>query len=121
MDYKISIIKNGDGTLFLSLYINSKRHRFYSGKPIGIASSPNKLPVSERRSAFEDLKLDYQLALRNGWTPENVKNDKKELGKITGPATVEDLWEVYEIMKQQNYSIRYLKGSTLLHTSHCSP
>ena len=62
MDYKISIIKNGDGTLFLSLYINSKRHRFYSGKPIGIASSPNKLSVSERKAAFEDLKLDYQLA-----------------------------------------------------------
>ena len=109
MDYKISIIKNGDGTLFLSLYINSKRHRFYSGKPIGIASSPNKLPVSERRAAFEDLKLDYQLALRNGWTPENVKNDKKDSSKISGPATIDDLWEVYEIMKQQNYSIRYLK------------
>ena len=86
-----------------------------------LLKSPNKLPVSERRAAFEDLKLDYQLALRNGWTPESVKNDKKDSSKITGPATVDDLWEVYEIMKQQNYSDPLFKGSTLLRTSYCSP
>ena len=52
MDYKISISKNGDGTLFLSLYINNSRHRFYSGKPIGIDLSPNKLPLKELKAAF---------------------------------------------------------------------
>src|SRR6056300_1061583 len=104
-----TVSRNGDGTYFISLYINSKRHRFYSGKAIGVKCSPNKLPIEERRAAFEDLKLDYQLALRNGWTPENVKSDKKDQGKITGPATVDHLWLIYESIKQENYSRGYLK------------
>ena len=109
MNYTLSISRNGDGTLFLSLYINNKRHRFYSGKPIGVALSPNKLPLHLRLNAFEDLKLDYQLAIRNGWTPESVKNDKKDQGKNVGPATSDHLWMIYEAMKNENYSSRYTK------------
>ena len=104
-----TVSRNGDGTYFISLYINSKRHRFYSGKAIGVKCSPNKLPIEERRAAFEDLKLDYQLALRNGWTPENVKSDKKDRGKITESATVDHLWLIYESIQQENYSRGYLK------------
>jgi integrase len=109
MNYTISVTRVQNEKFCISLTYNSKRYKYYNGKPIGLLKSPNKLPVSERRAAFEDLKLDYQLALRNGWTPESVKNDKKDSAKITGPATIDDLWEVYEIMKQQNYSVRYLK------------
>ena len=109
MNYTISISRNGDGTLFLSLYINNKRYRVYSGKPIGVANSPNKLPPHLRLNAFEDLKLDYQLAIRNGWTPESVKNDKKDQGKIAGPITTHHLWSIYNNMKEENYSGKYLK------------
>ena len=109
MNYTISVTRVQNEKFCISLTYNSRRYKYYNGKPIGLLTAPNKLPVSERRAAFEDLKLDYQLALRNGWTPESVKNDKKEHGKITGPATVEDLWEVYETMKKENYSIKYIK------------
>ena len=82
MNYTISVTRVQNEKFCISLTYNSKRYKYYNGKPIGLLKSPNKLPVSERRAAFEDLKLDYQLALRNGWTPESVKNDKKDQVKL---------------------------------------
>lgn len=109
MNYTISVTQRKKDSYYISLLHNNQRYRFYNGKPIGLLKSPNKLPVSERRAAFEDLKLDYQLAIRNGWTPESVKNDKKDQGKIVGPATTDHLWSIYNNMKQENYSSKYLK------------
>ena len=62
MNYTISVTKRKKDSYYISLLHNNQRYRFYNGKPIGLLKSPNKLPVSERRAAFEDLKLDYQLA-----------------------------------------------------------
>ena len=77
MNYTISVTQRKKDSYYISLLHNNQRYRFYNGKPIGLLKAPNKLPVSERRAAFEDLKLDYQLALRNGWTPESVKKKKR--------------------------------------------
>ena len=62
MNYTISVTRVQNEKFCISLTYNSKRYKYYNGKPIGLFKSPNKLPVSERRAAFEDLKLDYQLA-----------------------------------------------------------
>jgi len=109
MEYKISISRNGDGTFFISIYLNQKRYRFYSGKPIGIICSPNKLSTDLRLKAFEELTLDYQLALRNGWTPESIKSNRVDMCKINRAATADHLWLIYENMKKENYSPKYLK------------
>ena len=109
MNYTISVTQLKKGNYYISLTYQGKRYRFYNGNAIGMSKSPNRYPAEERRAAFEDLKLNYQLALRNGWTPENVKSDKKDQGKITGPATTDHLWLIYEGMKQENYSTKYLK------------
>ena len=109
MNYTISVTQLKKGNYYIGLMYQGKRYRFYNGNAIGLKKSPNRYPVEERRAAFEDLKLDYQLALRNGWTPESVKNDKKDQGKIIGPATTDHLWFIYESIQQENYSRGYLK------------
>lgn len=109
MNYTISVTRLKKDNYYISLTFNRKRYRFYNGSAIGLLKTPNRLSIAERRAAFEDLKLDYQLALRNGWTPENHKRDKREQGKIKGPTTADHLWLIYEEMKQEHYSSKYLK------------
>ena len=109
MNYTISVTPLKKDSYYISLTFQGKRYRFYNGNAIGLRKSPNRYPVEERRAAFEDLKLDYQLAIRNGWTPDSVNSDKKDQGKNVGPATKEHLWMVYEAMKKENYSSRYTK------------
>ena len=101
MIYTISVTNVKEGRYCISLTYPGKRYRFYNGNAIGLRKSPNRYPVEERRAAFEDLKLDYQLAIRNGWNPESFNSDKKDQSKNVGPATKEHLWMIYETMKRR--------------------
>ena len=109
MIYTISVTNVKEGRYCISLTYQGKRYRFYNGNAIGLRKSPNRYPKEERRAAFEDLKLDYQLAIRNGWHPDSVNKDNKDKGKNAGQATKDHLWLIYEGMKQENYSTKYLK------------
>ena len=109
MIYTISVTNVKEGRYCISLTYQGKRYRFYNGNAIGLQKSPNRYPKEERRAAFENLKLDYQLVIRNGWNPGRVKKDNKDQGKIVGPATKDHLWMIYEAMKKENYSNRYTK------------
>ena len=109
MIYTISVTNVKEGRYCISLTYKGKRYRFYNGNAIGLRKSPNRYPVEERRAAFEDLKLDYQLAIRNGWNPDCVRKDNKDKAEIVGPATSDHLWMIYEAMKKENYSNRYTK------------
>lgn len=109
MDYKISITKVKEDTYCISLWYKNKRYRFYNGKSIGQSFSPNRLPPLSRRDAFEELKLDFQIALRNGWSPIAVKDSMCSKGIFSGPAKMEDLWTIHANMKHENYSDKYLK------------
>ena len=82
------------GKLFINVYLNGKRFRYWNGSSIGVAVSANDEP--------ELLKSAFQLKLRDGWLPEN-KKPKKTVPKATQPF-LECLRVKLESTLQGNYS-----------------
>ena len=54
------------GNYFISLYINHKRFRLYSGDKIGIDLKPNSFPYSQRKAKAKILAAEIYKYIYNG-------------------------------------------------------
>lgn len=106
MKHKAVVTKYKSDKFCISIYINGARFRFYTGEAIGIKSNPNRLPLKKREEAFEDLLLDYKLALRQGWIPEVKVEEEKKLPEVL---TLEHLQSVVQKKIQENCSNKYIQ------------
>ncbi|MDA9756228.1 tyrosine-type recombinase/integrase, partial [Flavobacteriales bacterium] len=73
---------NKQGRFFISFQLNGKRHRYSSGRAFGLDVDPNRLPLSLRKSAAEDLCYLIHGKLREGWGAEVDKDEIRALDAV---------------------------------------
>ena len=85
--------------VFINVYYNNRRYRFWSGKAIGVDLKSNNNPTL--------LKAAFELKLREGWRPKPKKNIVKEK-----PLTVmQALEQGVEVKIAQRCSERFIKDA----------
>ena len=73
---------NKQGRFFISFQLNGKRYRYSSGRAFGLDVDPNRLPLSLRKSAEEDLCYLIHGKLREGWGAEVDKDEIRALDAV---------------------------------------
>lgn len=68
--FRIGVTSYKQGYFCISLRINGKRYRYYTGEAVGSELKPNLLTkASARKSAFGVLKKEFEKQLLSGWRP----------------------------------------------------
>ena len=92
--------------VFVSFYINQKRHRLYNGKRIGSTTSPNSHPLDQRFSIGNLLAAEVYKYLTEGGVLKKYQSDAVITGKQSDR---EFLTRALNIKLNGNYSKKYIK------------
>ena len=68
--------------VFVSFYINNKRHRLYNGKRINSPTNPNSYPIEQRLSIAKVLAAEIYSYLLNGDVLLSYRSSKLVSGKL---------------------------------------
>lgn len=111
---RVSIGTRTDGRVYISVYFNKKRYRYSNGEPIGTNIQPNFAPSKDRAKEAELLKAAFEVALRNGWTPEEAVMERQEAStptatQVEDPAVAEVLETQYNLKNSMGFSYHYMR------------
>lgn len=111
---RVSVGTRTDGRVYISVYFNKRRYRYSNGEPIGANLQPNFAPLKDRVKEAELLKSAFEVALRNGWTPEQVEQVKLEAiipssPQAEDPTVNEVLQAQYDLKCSMGFSFHYLR------------
>ena len=69
--------------VFVSFYINGKRHRLYNGKRINSTTDPNSYPLDQRLSIAKVLAAEIYSFLLNGGVLLSYRSSNVVVGKLS--------------------------------------
>ena len=81
-ELKPRVTKKTQTEYLISFWYDNKRYRFSNGKPIGLDLSPNTYHITTRKEKADILCSAFTLAIRNGWRPSSVQEEKMTIGSI---------------------------------------
>ncbi len=111
---RVSVGTRTDGRVYISVYFNKKRYRYSNGEPIGANLQPNFTSSKDRVKEVELLKSAFEVALRNGWTPEEAVMERQEASistttHVEDPTVNEILQRQYKLKANLGYSHHYIR------------
>ena len=81
-ELKPRVTKKTQTEYLISFWYDNKRFRFSNGKPIRLDLSPNTYHITTRKEKADILCSAFSLAIRNGWRPSSVQEERVTIGSI---------------------------------------
>ena len=98
--------------VFVSFYIDDKRHRLYNGKRIATKTDPNSFPIEQRKDIAKVLATEVYSFISEGGRLNNYRADNVMVGKRTDK---ECLQKALESKLNSSLSEKYKRNLTSIY------
>ena len=98
--------------VFVSFYIDDKRHRLYNGKRIATKTDPNSFPIEQRKDIAKVLATEVYSFISEGGRLNNYRTDNVLVGKRTDK---ECLQKALESKLNSSLSEKYKRNLTSIY------
>ena len=98
--------------VFVSFYIDDKRHRLYNGKRIATKTDPNSFPIEQRKDVAKVLATEVYSFICEGGRLNNYRTDNVLVGKRTDK---ECLQKALESKLNSSLSEKYKRNLTSIY------